>query len=199
MKSCILLPDDGFKMRWEILTTFILIFTAYATPYRLAFVEFDNTAWSMINYIIDAIFCTDVVICFLSAYEDENEELVHDRAIIAKKYIKTWFFIDLTSSFPLAEILQSSSFATLARISRLPKLYRLIRMFKLIRLLKVIKERNTISKYMNEVLKLSVAIERLVFFCFIYVVLVHITACFWVIIASFEDTDTDNLILHNHF
>ena len=72
-------------------------------------------------------------------------------------------------------------------------------MFKLIRLLKVIKERNTISKYLNEVLKLSVALERLAFFCFIYVLLVHIIACFWVIIATFEDTDENNFIMWNHF
>ena len=70
-------------------------------------------------------------------------------------------------------------------------------MFKLIRLLKVIKERNTISKYLNEVLKLSVALERLVFFCFIFVVLVHIVSCLWVLLCSFED-DPDNLLLRNH-
>lgn len=63
-------------------------------------------------------------------------------------------------------------------------------------MLKVIKERNTISKYLNDVLKLSVALERLVFFCFMFVVLVHITACLWVILSSFEDNDT-NLIMRN--
>ena len=72
-------------------------------------------------------------------------------------------------------------------------------MVKLIRLLKVVKERNTISKYLNEVLKVSVALERLVFFCFLYVLLVHIIACFWVIIATFEDSDENNFIMWNHF
>lgn len=62
--------------------------------------------------------------------------------------------------------------------------------------MKVIKERNTISKYLNEVLKLSVALERLVFFAFLFVILVHITACFWIILATFEDSD-DNFIWHN--
>jgi Ion transport protein len=100
------------------------------------------------------------------------------------------------SIIPLSEFLETSDFASLARIARLPKLYRLIRMFKLIRLLKVIKERNTISKYLNEVLKLSVALERLVFFCFMFMILVHITACFWVILSSFEDNE-DNLIMRN--
>lgn len=146
---------------------------------------------------MNVIFATDIIICFLSAYEDENEELVHDRWIIAKGYICSWFFIDTISIIPIEEFLETGNFSSLARIARLPKLYRLIRMFKLIRLLKVIKERNTISKYLNEVLKLSVALERLTFFCFIFVILVHITACFWVIVASFED-DGDDLITRNN-
>ena len=181
------MPDDDFKQRWEIFISLVLIFIAISTPFRLAFSDSDNTGWSVMNYVVDFIFAFDIMMCFVSAYEDENEELVHDRCIIAKGYLKSWFFIDLVSIIPLDTILQTSNFSSLARIARLPKLYRLIRMFKLIRLLKVIKERNTISKYLNEVLKLSVALERLVFFCFIFVVLVHITACLWVILASFED------------
>lgn len=147
--------------------------------------------------MIDAVFAVDIILCFFSAYEDENEELVHDRCIIARSYAKSWFFIDIISILPIQEFLETSDFVSLARIARLPKLYRLIRMFKLLRLLKVIKERNTISKYLNEVLKLSVALERLAFFCFLFVLLVHITSCFWVIIASFED-DSEDLITRNH-
>jgi hypothetical protein len=96
----------------------------------------------------------------------------------------------------VAEFIETGDFTNLARITRIPKLYRLIRMVKLIRLLKVIKERNTISKYLNEVLKLNIALERLAFFCFIYAILVHIVSCFWVIIASFEDSE-DNFIMRN--
>jgi voltage-gated potassium channel Kch len=196
-KKCLLLPDDPMKTRWEIFISLILIFTATTTPYRLAFIEKDDDGWTALNYATDSIFAIDIIICFCSAYEDENEDLVHDKWIIAKGYLKSWFFIDIISIVPIAEFLETSNFASLARIARLPKLYRLIKMFKLIRLLKVIKERNTISKYLNEVLKLSVALERLVFFCFIFVVLVHIVACFWVILASFED-DPNNFIFRNN-
>lgn len=97
----------------------------------------------------------------------------------------------------MSEFLQSGDFSNLARIARLPKLYRLIRMVKLIRLMKIVKERNNISKYLNDVLKVSVALERLAFFCFIFVILVHIISCFWVIISSFED-DHENLVMRNN-
>jgi hypothetical protein len=55
--------------------------------------------------------------------------------------------------------------------------------------MKIVKDRNTISKYLNEYLKVGVAMERLSFFCFIFVILVHIVSCLWVILSSFEDDD----------
>jgi len=195
-KMWILFPDDAGKIRWEILISVVLIFTAVTTPLRLAFSESDDLTWTVINNVVDSLFGLDIIICFFTSYEDENEELVYNRKIIAMNYIKSWFFIDLMSIVPVSEFLETGDFSNLARIARLPKLYRLIRMVKLIRIMKIVKERNTISKYLNEVLKVSVALERLSFFCFIFVMLVHIISCFWVIISTFED-DENNLIMKN--
>ncbi len=199
VKKLLLLPDDSFKIKWEMMIAVVLIFTAIMTPYRLAFSsnDNDNPAWTAINYIIDAIFFIDIVLCFCTAFEDENEDLIHDRCVIAKTYLKTWFFVDIISVLPVSEFLQTGDFGNLARITRLPKLYRLIRLIKLMRLLKVIKERNSISRYLQEVLKLSIAIERLTFFAFMYMILVHITSCLWVIIAQFEDQDPVNFLAKN--
>ena len=192
----IFFPDDPIKIRWEMSMSLILIFTAVTTPLRLAFSESDDLTWTIINATVDSLFGVDIIICFFTAYEDENEELVYNRKIIAWNYIKSWFFIDLMSIVPVSEFLETGDFSNLARIARLPKLYRLIRMVKLIRIMKIVKERNNISKYLNEVLKVSVALERLSFFCFIFMLLVHIVSCFWVIISTFED-DEDNLIKRN--
>jgi hypothetical protein len=191
-----LFPDDNIKIRWEMMMSVVLIFTAVTTPLLLAFSEKDDEVWTSINNTVDALFGIDIIVCFFSAFEDENEELVYDRKKIAMTYIKSWFFIDLLSILPVSDLMQTGDFSNLARIARLPKLYRLIRMVKLIRIMKIVKERNTISKYLNEVLKVSVALERLSFFCFIFMMLVHIISCFWVIIATFED-DPNNLINRN--
>ena len=110
-----------------------------------------------------------------------------DRWRIAKSYLKSWFFIDIISILPISQFIEVGDYASLARITRLPKLYRLIKITKLSRLLKVIKERNTLSKYLNEVLKLSVGFERLSFFALIFIISVHIVSCFWVILANLEE------------
>ena len=176
----------------------MLLFISIVTPYRIAFTTADDITWLTINYVVDFLFAVDLVVTFLSAYEDDNEELIHDKCTIAKAYLKSWFLVDLLSVIPLTEFIETTNSSALSRIARLPKLYRLIRVFKLIRVLKMIKERKTLSRQLNDILKVSDSIERLVFFCFMYLMLVHITSCFWIIIASFEDTDVQNFILHNN-
>lgn len=104
-KSCLLLPDDPFKTKWEIYISLILVFTAISTPYRIAFVDSDNLTWTVINYIVDASFFFDIIFCFFSAYEDENEELIYDRCTIARSYCFSWFFIDVVSILPISELL----------------------------------------------------------------------------------------------
>lgn len=174
--------------------TILLLFTAINTPYRISFVETDDITWDIVDILTDFTFAIDIIINFFSAYQDENEEIIHNRAVIAKKYLRGWFLIDLISIMPFSYMLETSDYASLAKIARLPKLYRLIKMAKLARILKVIKERNTISKYLNEVLKLSVGLERLSFFVLMFIVSVHITACFWVLIVDFEDDMPDTWI-----
>ncbi|CDW85371.1 cation channel family protein [Stylonychia lemnae] len=186
-KKFIILPDDVFKERWEITIMLLLLFTAIVTPYRIAFTDTDDAVWSVIDNLTDGTFFVDSILQFFTAYQNSDEELIHDRRLIARKYIKSWFLIDLLSVMPINYMLSFGDFASLARLARLPKLYRLIKMAKLSRLLKVIKERNTISKYLNEVLKVSVGFERLSFFVLIFVISVHITSCFWVILADLQD------------
>lgn len=178
----IILPDDKFKERWEITITVLLLFTAIVTPYRIAFVQNDDITWTVIDNMTDATFCVDMILNFFTAYQDANDELITSRRKIATSYLKSWFFVDIVSILPINYALQVSDYASLSRLARLPKLYRLIKMTKLSRILKVIKERNTISKYLNEVFKVSVGFERLTFFALIFVILVHIVSCFWVIL-----------------
>lgn len=59
----------------------------------------------------------------------------------------------------------------MARIARIGKLYKIIRMTRMVRMLKIVKERNKLSKYLNEILKIGVGFERLLFMMLIFLVL----------------------------
>ena len=91
----------------------------------------------------------DVIINFLSAYCDEEDNLVTDRWVnpfinihlkkISYNYLTGWFFIDLISSFPFSVFLGGGSseesddtnrYNNLVRVARMPRLYKMIKMTK---------------------------------------------------------------------
>jgi hypothetical protein len=65
------------------------------------------------------------------------------------------------------------------RFARIWKLYKIIKMARMVRMLKIVKERNKMVKYLNEILKIGVGFERLLFMMLIFLVLQHIAACIW--------------------
>jgi hypothetical protein len=94
-------------------------------------------------------------------------------------YFKSWFMIDVISIIPFDVILTYGQFGRMSRIARIGKLYKIIRMARMVRLLKIVKERNKLVKYLNEILRIGVGFERLMFMMLIFMVLQHIAACVW--------------------
>ena len=70
--------------------------------------------------------------------------------------------LDLLACLPLQLLLETSTdYSSLIRVARLPRLYKMVKMAKLMRMLKLVKNRGKIQKYMNSILKVSIAFERL--------------------------------------
>jgi hypothetical protein len=96
------MPDTPFKDNWDLFINLMLLFTCFVTPYRIAFINSDNTTWRVINICIDFLFFVDIIIIFNSAYSDENDfKLVTDRKAIALNYIKSWLFVDILAVVPV--------------------------------------------------------------------------------------------------
>ena len=110
------MPDDPFKQKWDVLITlynkFInflrcLIFTAIASPYRLAFYDLDDNSWLAVDTLVDFTFAVDICLNFFFAYYDSSEDIVDIRKKIAKRYLTTWFIVDFVSIFPISQILNT--------------------------------------------------------------------------------------------
>ena len=109
----------------------ILLFIAVVTPYRIAFIDIDSLDWVLIDLAVDIIFAIDIILNFLTAYFDDDDNLITSRKIIACSYLKSWFFVDLIATIPISSILKfSKDYNSLARIARLPRLYRLLKITK---------------------------------------------------------------------
>jgi len=73
------------------------------------------------------------------------------------------------------------------RVARVGRLYKLVKLTRLLRILKLIKEKAKLLKYLNNLLKVGLAFERLFFFFLISIIVVHIVTCLFVIVAAVSD------------
>ena len=182
-----LYPEDKMKTHWDLFITLVLLFSCCVTPYRLAFIEVESQKWMTINYVIDSLFFTDIIIIFNSAYNDDDYRLIEDRGVIAKNYLHGWFLIDVMAIIPFDLVFSGNQFNEIIRITRIGRLYKLVKLTKLIRILKIVKERGKLAQYVQEFLKIGIGFERLIIFIFSFLMLIHIVACMWVMTTQLEN------------
>ena len=85
---------------------------------------------------------------------------------------------DLFACLPFSAITnQNNHYNAMIRVARLPRLYRLFKIVKLLKLAKVVKHSSQILKHISYVFRISAAFERIFWFGFTYILLVHIFAC----------------------
>jgi hypothetical protein len=148
------------------------MYSVIEASFRLGFNSEEPPLFFVIGLIITGFFAIDLIINFNTAYEQQyTNKLIFHRSKIATNYFKFWFWVDLISTIPFAEILALYSFRNELRSLRLVRILRIIRLLKLFRILNL-----------NEVLnKLGVnpSIGDLVLVIFQICFIAHIFGCFW--------------------
>jgi hypothetical protein len=141
--------------------------------------------------VTDALFGIDIIVVFMSEYYDGDMNLISNHKLIAINYVKGWFFIDVLAIIPFEIIITNvaKGMNNLARIAKMGRLYKLVKLTRLLRILKVMKEKSKLMKYLNQFLKVGLSFERLFFFMLMFLMLCHIGACLWVMIAAFHSED----------
>lgn len=187
-RVCICMPDGMFLSYWELWITIILLATSVITPLNLAFSHNDDSDL-IVNFTIDFFFLIDIMISFNSAFYNQNMELIQDRKVIAKKYIRGWFPIDLLAIIPFDFLVNASDFNQMFKVARFGRLYKLIKLTRLLRILKIMKDKSSLIKYLNDILKIGLGFERLFFFILMFFILCHLVSCFFIIVPSIYDDD----------
>ena len=169
---------------WDTLTGCALLFTALFAPYEVAMIKTQYDALFFVNRVIDAIFCADMVFCFFTAYfapAKEGGRLVTELARIRRRYLRTWWLIDMSSWMPIdwfALIAQNQSASRLRGI-------RLVRMLRLLKLMRVVKA-SRIYKRVEEHIAIQYAYMQLIKFFIILLLAGHWFACLWVLAAELQ-------------
>ena len=89
---------------------------------------------------MDFIFLLDIFVNFNSAMENESYQIIDDRKMIARHYLRGWFLIDFISVIPVEHIWRAnaSNLPSFLRIIKIGKVQLLVKVSRLARILKVV-------------------------------------------------------------
>lgn len=143
---------------------FLILITATLTmslilPLHFVFNSNKNKSVILILRIVDVIFVLDLIISFLK-YHFKQNEFIFEQGTGLKKYLTSWFPVDLVAIIPLI-FLSSTSLFIFLRFLKLSKLIYLMRLYK------------------NREIKLSNVLLFL-YFSFWFIQIAHWLACGWI-------------------
>ena len=202
---CLFDPADSKRMAWDIFVIIpMLVYLTMMMPYQMCFAAEPRGAIRTLEDAMDAIFIFDIFVNFRTAYvEDHSGEVVWDDWLVAKHYLKGWFFLDTISAIPfhrLEFLLQGVALANLRGLKilksgRVIKAVKLLRFMKLSRLVKGSKifmsiDPEVVDRF--EDLFADRAIKTLLRMLRIVIVMgsiCHIMACLWVLVGRLAVMD----------
>ncbi|XP_022331257.2 potassium/sodium hyperpolarization-activated cyclic nucleotide-gated channel 3-like isoform X8 [Crassostrea virginica] len=146
-------PCSNFRFYWDLFMLVLLLANLIILPVAISFFNNDLTdEWIAFNCISDTVFFLDIIINFRTGIilNDFADEIILDPKLIAKHYVKSWFFLDLVSTIPMdyiflwwdaeTDIYQMVHAGRALRILRLAKLLSLLRLLRLSRLVRYVQQ-----------------------------------------------------------
>ncbi|VFR03061.1 unnamed protein product [Cuscuta campestris] len=102
LRKYIVSPFDPRYRAWEVFLVFLVIYSAWISPFEFAFLTYKEDALFIIDNIVNCFFAIDISLTFFVAYLDTHSYLlVDDPRKIATRYVSTWFIFDVGSTVPI--------------------------------------------------------------------------------------------------
>ena len=175
-KPLIIYNDSVFLKYWIATMILLVVYNVVMAPLTLSLLDDSVGPLFWIDLIINIFFGFDILINFCMALEQD----IDDCWLIAKNYIFSWFLPDVISIFPF-NLFFSEFNNAYTLLVKLPRFFRLFRMAKLIRM----HNKSRLSKAFKHILeKLSPTFIKLVEFLITMIVIIHISGCLWLFVAS---------------
>jgi len=179
----VLHPHEPIHLGWDGLVSLLMIYIIISVPLKICF-QIDpplNSAWSMVDLVVDSIFLTDIVITLNTGYFEENL-LITARWKITKQYASKWLSLDLITSIPFDWIIAAfhSSSNHFSKIAWLLKLARIARLLKLLRLVKLL---NNFSQWEDSSVYWTTALRLTKFLALVFMT-AHIAGCLFMGISN---------------
>ena len=92
-------PEDINRNRWDILIFATVVLIIVVVPLRLGFLIKEWQNWLAVDIICDTLLSLDIVVCMMTTFEVDGE-VIKDRGVILRHYLRGWFVADVISVFP---------------------------------------------------------------------------------------------------
>jgi len=191
--------------KWDIVILVALCFTALVTPVEVAFLEegqYINGLW-IVNRLVDLVFICDIIITFNLAYQASIEQGGHwvfHKRVVAYKYLRGWFIIDLVSVVPfwIMTLDYNHPFGggnerDVSSEARLPVLMRIIKLLRMLKLARMFKASVVLQRLLLDLLvhkwEWTFAVLNMVKLCLVLMLYAHMQACGWGLVSSNMQAD----------
>ena len=132
-------PDKPFRATWDVLMLLLVSYCVVAMPLQVAFEaqlgETTRTVQLYFDAFFDVLFLLDVIINARTAFTFEGV-MVNNRSAILRRYLRTWFLLDIMASVPFAWM-ELFAPETVDGPWKLTRALRTLRVVKLMRVLKL--------------------------------------------------------------
>ena len=145
-------PDTKFIRIWSVILLFFVLVSGVTIPFRIAF-GFINTEFGpsfAMDYIGDLIFIIDIFLNFRLGFYYRGQKVM-DAKLIARRYTRSYFTLDLLASLPL-DFLQ---FIDSVGVNPWVRVLKLLRMFRFLRLTAHVEKLPNINVLTVKLLKLT--------------------------------------------
>ena len=106
-----------------------MLYSAATVPLDICFQYTKSLGAIIIDVFVDIFFVFDLVLNFRTAYIRFDGSYEIDPAAVRKRYLRSWFAVDLVASIPFDRLALTSQVGVLA-LAKLPRLLRLSRLLK---------------------------------------------------------------------
>lgn len=98
----IISPMNSKYRYWETWMVLLVFYSAWVYPFEVSFLKSSRIIGIYIaDIVVDLFFAVDIYLTFSVAYFDHKSQLIiRDPKKIAKRYLSTWFVMDLASTIP---------------------------------------------------------------------------------------------------
>ena len=188
----VLVPLDPRNVVWQCAMMCVVLVALVLMPLELCVPYFgkehpEQSVFYRLGSAIDVTMLLDMAVTFNTAIYEEDELLL-DRRVIAKRYLQSWFTPDLLSSFPFQlafRPLDVDKGITSLRVLRLFRVVKVVRCVKLVRLFKALHSK---SKWEDDkATELATQLGRIGVLVLTVLLIAHYAACIMVAIAGGDE------------